>query len=169
VAAGVLAAAALGSARLLGGHDAQLAAEPVALDLRVGPSTTVTRVLDGGTVELAGAYGGKVAIEGIAAPSAQQGQCGGDAATQFAIRALQGKPVTLVTDPTQPQTNKAGVRQGDLRLPDGSFYSVLAARAGVVHYYQNSPPGQLDGQVSAAEAQAEQDKVGLWGPPCTPS
>jgi endonuclease YncB( thermonuclease family) len=37
-----------------------------------------------------------------------------------------------------------------------------------VHYYQNSPPGQLAGQISAAEAQAEQDKVGLWGPPCTP-
>jgi micrococcal nuclease len=140
----------------------------VALDLRVGPTTTVTRVLDGGTVELAGAYGGKVAIEGIAVPSAAQGQCGADAAAQFAIRILQGKVVTLITDPTQPQTNKAGVRQGDLRLPDGSYYSVVAARAGVVHYYQNSPPGQLAGQVSAAEAQAEQDKAGLWGPPCTP-
>jgi micrococcal nuclease len=168
VAAGLLGAAALGSVLLLGGHDNQLTPEPVALDLRVGPTTTVTRVFDGGTVELAGAYGGKVAIGGIAVPSAAQGQCGADAAAQFALRTLQGKVVTLVTDPTQPQANKAGVRQGDLRLPDGSYYSIVAARAGVVHYYQNSPPGQLAGQISAAEAQAEQDKVGLWGPPCTP-
>ncbi len=73
----------------------------------------------------------------------------------------------MVTDPTQAQTDRYGRTLSYLDLPDGRDFSVESVRAGmsqVVTYGKR--PVQRFAALSAAQNEAKNLHVGLWGPPC---
>lgn len=130
-----------------------------------GEKVTVTRVVDGDTVELAD--GRTIRLLGIDTPEVYGGQeCWGPEASQFARKTLANKTVGLVTDPTQDAVDRYGRTLAYLVLPNGDNYSVLAAAAGAARAYTYDDPVQLASQIEAAEAQARAADRGLWGPPC---
>jgi micrococcal nuclease len=133
---------------------------------------TVTRVVDGDTVEVTGQAGGVVTVRvlGIDSPETkdprQPVQCWGPQATRFAQDTLNGKQVRLFTDPSQDVRDKYGRLLAYVILPDGSNYSVLAARAGAARSYVYSTPVSQHDEIAAAEKEAQNNGSGLWGPPC---
>jgi endonuclease YncB( thermonuclease family) len=44
---------------------------------------------------------------------------------------------------------------------------VLAVQAGMARYYPSQPPVSTAADITAAEAQAQRNHAGLWGPPCS--
>ncbi|HEX4251087.1 MAG TPA: thermonuclease family protein [Pseudonocardia sp.] len=169
-AAGLIGLAALGSAKLIAtsgpGGPAGVNPAPVAVDSTVGPSVTITKVIDGDTVEVSGAVNGVVEILGIVAPRVDKEQCGATTSKAYAVKTLNNTTVTLVTDPTQPATDRAGNKLAFLRLPNGADYSVMAVGAGMARYYESPQPVGNAAEIKAAEAQAEKKHTGLWGAPC---
>jgi endonuclease YncB( thermonuclease family) len=169
-AAGLISLAALGSAKLISTNQpvaAPVSPAPAAVDSAAGPVVTVTNVINGDTVEVSGQFTGVVEVLGIVAPRQDKNQCGGAAAQAFAVRTLNNTTVTLVSDPSQPVTTRTGHRQAFLRLPNGADYSVLAVQAGMARYYPSQPPVSTAADITAAEAQAQRNHAGLWGPPCS--
>ena len=102
-----------------------------------GPEVVVTRVVDGDTVEVTGPLAATVQVLGIDAPEYPGGACWAKESRDFAARTLDGKTVTVVSDPSQPAVDKRGRTLGYLRLADGSDYSVRAAAGGMVTYYDD--------------------------------
>src|SRR5205823_3355150 len=80
-----------------------------------GPVVRVAKVIDGDTIEVSGPVTGQVEIIGISAPRSDKDQCGASASTAFASRTLAGTNVTLVTDPSQPATDRSGRRLASVR------------------------------------------------------
>jgi micrococcal nuclease len=159
----------LGSAKLIstGQPPTPVAPAPAAVDSTAGPVVTVTNVINGDTVEVSGQYNGIVEVLGIVAPRQDKNQCGASAAKAFAVRTLNNATVTMVSDPSQPLTDRTGHhRLAFLRLPNGSDYSVLAVQAGMARYYESQPPVGAAADIKAAEAQAEKNHAGLWAAPC---
>jgi endonuclease YncB( thermonuclease family) len=168
-AAGLIGLAALGSAKLISTGQPMAAPvnpAPAAVDSAVGPVVTVTKVIDGDTVEVTGAVNGVVEVLGIVAPRVDKEQCGAATAKAFAVKTLNNATVTLVADPSQPATDRAGNRLAFLRLPNGADYSVLAVQAGMARYYESPEPVGTAADIKAAEAQAEKQHTGLWAAPC---
>ena len=169
-AAGLIGLAALGSAKLIAtsepGGPAAVNPAPAAVDSAVGPTVTITKVIDGDTVEVSGAVKGVVEILGIVAPRLDKEQCGATTSKAYAVKTLNNATVTLVTDPTQPATDRAGNKLAFLRLPNGADYSVMAVEAGMARYYESPQPVGNAAEIKAAEAQAEKKHTGLWGAPC---
>ena len=168
-AAGLIGLAALGSAKLISTGQpmaAPVSPAPAAVDSAVGPVVTVTKVIDGDTVEVSGAVNGVVEVLGIVAPRADKEQCGATTAKAFAVKTLNNATVTLVADPSQPATDRAGNRLAFLRLPNGADYSVLAVEAGMARYYESPEPVGTSADIKAAEARAEKQHTGLWAAPC---
>jgi micrococcal nuclease len=169
-AAGLIGLAALGSAKLIAtsesGGPAAVNPAPAAVDSAVGPTVTITKVVDGDTVEVSGAVNGVVEILGIVAPRLDKEQCGATTSKAYAVKTLNNTTVTLVTDPTQPATDRAGNKLAFLRLPNGADYSVMAVEAGMARYYESPQPVGNAAEIKAAEAQAEKKHTGLWGAPC---
>jgi endonuclease YncB( thermonuclease family) len=169
-AAGLITLAALGSAKLISTNQpvaAPVSPAPAAVDAAAGPVVTVTNVINGDTVEVSGQFTGVVEVLGIVAPRQEKNQCGGAAAQAFAVKTLNNTTVTLVSDPSQPVTTRTGHRLAFLRLPNGADYSVLAVQAGMARYYPSQPPVSTAADITAAEAQAQRNHAGLWGPPCS--
>jgi endonuclease YncB( thermonuclease family) len=130
------------------------------------PTVTISKVVDADTVEVTGTAAGTVDVLGMVAPRAERQQCGAGAATAFAERILFGSTVTLVSDPSQPATDKAGRRLALLRLANGTDYTVRAVRAGMARYYDSGTHLALATQIKTAQAQAQETKQGIWGAPC---
>ena len=168
-AAGLIGLAALGSAKLISTGQpmaAPVSPAPAAVDSPVGPVVTVTKVIDGDTVEVSGAVNGVVEVLGIVAPRTDKEQCGATTSKAFAVKTLNNATVTLVADPSQPATDRAGNRLAFLRLPNGADYSVLAVEAGMARYYESPEPVGTSADIKAAEARAEKQHTGLWAAPC---
>jgi endonuclease YncB( thermonuclease family) len=168
-AAGLIGLAALGSAKLISTGQpmaAPVSPAPAAVDSAVGPVVTVTKVIDGDTVEVTGAVNGVVEVLGIVAPRLDKEQCGATTSRAFAVKTLNNATVTLVADPSQPATDRAGNRLAFLRLPNGADYSVLAVEAGMARYYESPEPVGTSADIKAAEARAEKQHTGLWAAPC---
>jgi micrococcal nuclease len=131
---------------------------------------TVIYIADGDTVHVTDALGSKtkVRVLGIDTPETRNPQlpvqCWGPEATQFATATLLHQQVTVVADPTQDARDRFGRLLAYLYLPDGSNYSVLAARAGVAraYIYDNRPVTEHTA-IAAAEADARAAGRGLWG------
>jgi endonuclease YncB( thermonuclease family) len=172
-AAGLIGLAALGSAKLIAtsesGGPSPVNPAPAAVDSAVGPSVTITKVIDGDTVEVSGAVNGVVEILGIVAPRLDKEQCGATASKAYAVKTLNNTTVTLVTDPGQPATDRAGNKLAFLRLPNGADYSVMAVEAGMARYYESPEPVGNAAEIKAAEAQAEKKHAGVWAAPCNGS
>jgi micrococcal nuclease len=168
-AAGLIGLAALGSAKLISTGEpgpASVSPAPAAVDSAVGPVVTVTKVIDGDTVEVSGPVNGIVEVLGIVAPRLDKDQCGAATSKAFAVKTLNNTTVTLVTDPSQPATDHGGNKLAFLRLPDGADYSVVAVEAGMARYYESPQPVGNAAAIKAAEADAEKKSAGLWAAPC---
>jgi micrococcal nuclease len=169
-AAGLIGVAAVGSAMLITSNDHNGAAAPVnptpaaAVNSPLGPVVTVSRVVAGDRIEVSGPVNGLVVALGIISPSGQS--CGATESKEFALRALSNQMVTLVSDPSQPVTDKAGHRLAYLRLPDGTDYSTQAVQAGMAKYFDQGTPVGSAAEIKDAQNQAKQTKAGLWGAPC---
>jgi endonuclease YncB( thermonuclease family) len=168
-AAGLIGLAALGSAKLISTGEpgpASVSPAPAAVDSAVGPVVTITKVIDGDTVEVSGPVNGIVEVLGIVAPRLDKDQCGAATSKAFAVKTLNNTTVTLVTDPSQPATDHGGNKLAFLRLPDGADYSVVAVEAGMARYYESPQPVGNAAAIKAAEADAEKKSAGLWAAPC---
>ncbi len=131
-----------------------------------GPEVVVTRVVDGDTVEVTGPLAATVQVLGIDAPEYPGTACWAKESRDFAARMLDGKTVTVVSDPSQPAVDKRGRTLGYLRLADGSDYSVRSAAAGMVTYHDDGQPVASAAEIMGAQSGAQSAKQGLWGPPC---
>lgn len=125
---------------------------------------TVTHISDGDTIVVS-TVAEPVRLLGIDAPE-DPADCGGPDATHFATVTLEGREVTLTTDPTQASHDRYGRLLAYATLTDGTNYSVAAAEVGVVRAYTFEKPVQLAGEIAAAEQRAKSGGLGIWGPPC---
>lgn len=114
------------------------------------PSTKVSAVVDGRTVELAN--GSRVRVALVADPP----PCAAAGAREFAAKTLLDKEV-FVTSVSPGEVS--------LELPDGTDYALAAVRAGMVR----TAAGVDGGPLTDAETQASQAKLGLWSPDCSGS
>ncbi|MGH3921187.1 MAG: thermonuclease family protein [Pseudonocardiaceae bacterium] len=137
----------------------------------VARTATVSRVVDGDTFTVVGAGGGiiKVRVLGIDTPETKDPrkpvQCWGPEASRWAAEQLQGRQVTLSTDPTQAVRDYRGRLLAYVDR-DGWDYSVEAARAGMARAYIYDRPVQRAALIADAEREARAGRRGLWGPPC---
>jgi micrococcal nuclease len=137
-----------------------------------GRPMTVQRVVDGDTVKLAAPSGGTVTVRvlGIDTPETVDPRkgvgCFGPQASAWAKRELSGKRVRVRTDPSQDTRDKYGRLLAYLTLPDGTDYSIEAAREGYAKAYVYDTPVAEAARIGAAEKQAHAAARGLWGPPC---
>jgi len=141
------------------------------------PSTvgTVTRVVDGDTVDVETAVDGTVRVRviGIDTPETTRPntpvQCWGPEATDFARAMLDGQRVRLLPDGGRDDVDNYGRALRYLRIgPTETDYSVAAAEAGAArsYVYDRSNPPSAAADIAAAEHRARAAGAGLWGPPC---
>lgn len=176
-----------GSARISGVKFwliAALLAVPVALVVRwqneqpendpdpVLTTATVTWVIDGDTVTVVDDERGELRVRllGIDSPeTTKKGYslgCWGPEATAFAKDTLAGQRVALA-GPSAHLRDRYNRVLAYLIKPDGSNYSVEAARAGVAKFDALFDDGSPEYRaIQDAEADAKAAKRGLWGPPC---
>ncbi|MCD2185901.1 thermonuclease family protein [Actinomycetospora soli] len=111
-----------------------------------------------------------VAVLGITAPrmagpQRTTGECGAADALRFADRTLSGQTVTLVPDPTIPESDDAGRRLAYVVLPSQLSYTDAALLAGVVAA-DTSRPLWYAPVFAREQAEAVTDDRGIWGAPC---
>ncbi|HEY1970503.1 MAG TPA: thermonuclease family protein [Pseudonocardia sp.] len=168
-ATALVALAAIGSVKLItsNGHPAPAPVSPApaaSVASPLGPMATVTKVVGPDRVEVTGAATGLVVVLGIVSPSGST--CGAEDAKKYAIETLSNQTVTLITDPSEPLTDKAGHRLAYLQLPNKTDYSTQAVGAGMAKYFDGGVALQNGAQIKAAESMAKQQKTGLWGTTC---
>lgn len=111
-----------------------------------------------------------VAVLGVSAPrmagpQRTTGECGAADALRFADRTLSGQTVTLVPDPTIPESDDAGRRLAYVVLPSQLSYTDAALLAGVVA--ADTSRALWYAPVFAREqAEAVAADRGIWGAPC---
>lgn len=131
----------------------------------VGVEATVTRVVDGDTinVDIAGKPE-KIRILFIDTPEVYGGvECGGREASAFAKATIPlGSRVRLERDPTQGDTDRFARLLRYVALPDGRDFTEVALRAGVGEYREYDGPGVRSGVLRAAEAEARAAGRGVW-------
>ncbi|MFC0527466.1 thermonuclease family protein [Phytohabitans kaempferiae] len=125
---------------------------------------TVTQITDGDTIWVSG-VDRPVRLLGIEAPE-DPCECGGADATAYATEMLQGRKVTISTDPTQRTHDRFGQLLAYAVLPDGTNFSLAAAEAGAVKAYTEKVPVEVAVEISTAETRARDGGHGMWGPPC---
>jgi len=161
--------------------DAEPTTEPVAT--AEGPSwnVTVTRVIDGDTVEIRYANGTTETVrllgvdtpetppntvsptefEGI--PDTEAGRdhlvLWGGNATEFAERRLAGTEVRLVVDPESDRRGGYGRLLAYIYV-DGENFNSLLLSGGYARLYESE--FRLRDSFAATEATAQQERVGLW-------
>jgi micrococcal nuclease len=128
---------------------------------------TVTRVVDGDTVEVSG-VAQDVRVLGIDTPEPGTAECWNEEATAFAEITLAGQTVDLHIDPTQATFDRFGRLLAYVILPDATNYSIAAGAAGAARQEEvfNDMPVLLAAEITAAVEAAQQSDLGLWGPPC---
>lgn len=125
-------------------------------------TVTVTRVIDGDTVELAD--GRTIRLLGIDTPEVYGGvECWGREASAYARDTLLDEEVTVVADPSQDRVDRYGRALAYLLLPDGTNYSIAAAHAGAARSYVYDDPVAEHAAIVAAETDARAAGRGLWG------
>ena len=110
-----------------------------------------------------------VRVLGLDAPDAatagRPAECGSDAAIAFATETLRGQTVTLVPDPSLPETDEQGRRLSYVVMRSQLSYTDAALMAGVGRMDTSRPA--MYSEVFAQEQQkAAAARKGIWGPPC---
>jgi micrococcal nuclease len=166
---GIVSGIAIGGDRL-DGRGGQDTGPPVD-----GPGSTAKRtrgsvayVLDGDTVQVTTQDGGSVRVRflGISAPEiphpGRPGECFGYPATRHLKQLLPaGTPVTLVSDPTQDDTDVYG---RSLRYVQAGGRDIGAAQisAGSAAARESSNPVSRHGAYVELEQQAQERHLGMW-------
>lgn len=147
------------------------AASPANVTLSGTPAATPTTTLppaatyavtsvDGATLELTDATGGRRTVEaaGIETPAA--GNCYAFETTSWATAFLTGKQVTMQT------ANSGNTTLAMIVLADGTNYSTIAVQTGHAKYVADAFSDAYRAGLQAAESAARAAKAGLWGLPC---
>jgi micrococcal nuclease len=169
-----LATAAVLTTLLCSSCHTMLVDQPDSAATTRGPSYTVHRVVDGDTVELSPVDRDSdeitVRVLGIDTPETKRPgepvECWGPEATQYAKAALLKRTVTVQRDRSQDDQDRYGRSLRYLVLPDGTDYSIAAARAGTARAYTYRRPVAKAHRIRQAETEARTAGRGLWGPPC---
>ena len=161
--------------------DAGPTTEPTATAEGLSWNVTVTRVIDGDTVEIryTNATTETVRLLGVdtpetppntvspgefeGIPDSEAGQdhliSWGENATEFAERKLAGKEVRLVVDPESDRRGGYGRLLGYLYV-DGENFNSLLLSGGYARLYESE--FRLRDSFATTEATAQQERVGLW-------
>lgn len=136
---------------------------------RVVQSATITRVVDGDTVDVLLANGRErsVRLVGIDSPETYAGpECGGQASTDALTRKLPlGTAVTLVSDPTQASVDRYDrLLRYVVRTADGRDMNRSQVRDGhATVYVYHHVPFQRTASYRGAQRKARAADRGLWG------
>lgn len=153
----VAGCAVLPSEQALG---APASTEPSSLPIA---ATTVVRVVDGDTVEVAGAVDDVVRVLGIDTPETvhptRPVECWGPEASALARELLQDQPVTLTSFPGADDHDRYDRRLAVLLFADGRDYGLEALRAGTARVYDDEDTPE---EYRAAERDAAERNAGLW-------
>lgn len=130
-------------------------------DVATVSTTTVSRVIDGDTIEVSG--GAVVRLLGIDAP--ETGTCGAEAVTERLAQLLPfGTAVTVVPDPVSDATDRYGRQLAYVELPDGADVGATLVAEGLAGvWWPSSEP--MPGRASDYQASADQARasaVGSW-------
>ena len=138
-----------------------------------GSPTMVARVVgveSGDVVSVEAAYQVfSVRVLGIDAPdpasAAGPAQCGSDAAIAYATDTLRGQTVTLVPDPSLPETDDQGRRLFYVVMRSQLSYTDAALMAGVARV-DTSRPAMYSDVFMQEQTKAAEEAKGIWGLPC---
>lgn len=123
-------------------------------------SGTVRSVIDGDSLRVRiNGRTREVRLIGVAASSGSA--CYAKQATRYASNRLDGRRVTLKTDPRHDQSD--GSRLFAYVYVSGSLYNIKPIRAGYAKERSYGPSYRLRPEFTAAERQARNHHVGLWG------
>lgn len=134
-----------------------------------GTSVAVIRVVDGDTIDVrSGANIYRTRILGIDSPEVVDPdspvECWGPESSAWAHQMLDGLTVTLTPDPGHDDTDRYGRALRYVALPDGTDYSILAAKRGMARAYTYGRISlEKAEEIAAAEDHARAAELGLWG------
>jgi endonuclease YncB( thermonuclease family) len=114
---------------------------------------TVDKVVDGGTLELAGSDGSHRTVHVRGVSVATGNDCYATETLAWAVTTLTGTTIRITAD------TATGVA---LALPDGTDYATAALQGGYAKYATDA----ISTSLQAAETLARQANAGLWGAPC---
>jgi micrococcal nuclease len=131
------------------------------------PTARVQKVVDGDTVRLAGL--GSVRLIGVNTPEVYGTvQCFGPEASAFAKSVLRPGAEVRYRVGLEPR-DRYGRLLAYLWLADGSLFNAMLVERGYATTLTIAPNDQLAARFRAAEANARQAHVGMWGRPgCAP-
>ena len=123
-------------------------------------SGTVRSVIDGDSIRVRiNGRTREVRLIGVAASSGSA--CYAKQAKRYASNKLDGRRVTLKTDPRHDQSD--GSRLFAYVYVSGSLFNIKPIRAGYAKERSYGPGYRLRPEFKAAERQARSHHVGLWG------
>lgn len=134
------------------------------------PSTgqyMVTKVVDGDTIKIReGTHTTTIRLIGVDTPETvdprKSVQCFGHEASDFMKSLVDGKSVSLQSDPTQQRYDKYGRLLAYVYLPDGTLVNEKIIRSGYGYEYTYDVPYQYQKQFKEAQKLAESEGKGLW-------
>ena len=132
-------------------------------------AVTVTRVVDGDTVEVSPAIGGKedVRLIGVDTPETVAPgipvQPYGPEASRFTTRELEGARVTLEFD--QDREDQFDRLLAYVRLPDGSLFNETLLSRGYAQVNTVQPNDRYEARFRRAQQRAKEAGLGIWGLP----
>ena len=119
---------------------------------------TVTRVLDGDTIDVTSAdYTVRVRLYGVDTP--EKTQSGGPEAMAFTQRLVSGNPVNIV----ERDIDRYGRIVGMVTLADGRVLNQEILREGWGRWYSRYAP--LAAELREMEAHAREERKGVWSDP----
>lgn len=127
----------------------------------------VTKVIDGDTLEVSiNGETKSLRLIGLDTPETldprKPVQCFGREASNRAKELLTGKKVRLEADSTQGELDKYGRLLRYIYLEDGTLYNEKMIKDGYAHEYTYNIPYKYRTQFKAAQADAMNNKRGLW-------
>lgn len=133
----------------------------------VGP-LTVRRVVDGDTIiVLRDGAEERVRLLGIDTPESVQPdspvECFGPEASARTGELLSGRSVWLESDPTQDAVDRFGRTLAYVWLDETTLVNRVLVAEGYAHEYTYGAPGVHEAALRAAEDDAREGGLGLWG------
>ena len=132
-------------------------------------AVTVTRVVDGDTVEISPTIGGKedVRLIGVDTPEtvdrSEDVQPYGPEASRFTTRELEGARVTLEFD--EDREDQFDRLLAYVRLPGGSLFNETLLSRGYAQLEIVAPNDRYEARFRQAQQRAKSAQLGIWGLP----
>ncbi len=135
------------------------------------PLFMVTRVIDGDTIDVS--IDGKIErlrLIGINTPETvdprKPVECFGVEASNRAKELLNGKLVSLESDPSQGERDKYNRLLRYVFLEDGTNFNLRMIEEGYAYEYTYNTPYKYQAQFKRAQIEAKNAGAGLWGDNC---